>query len=194
MQQRGFQIEHCRSNCPKMARNWNNLYQALTMKLAELNLLETLENKFRPVLHHHLPKVSLAGCPNGCSHPNIKDFGISGYVSPQITEVSCSGCMACEKACLEKAITWHSDEIRIDKDLCLSCGNCQDVCPTGTLVAGESGWTLRLGGRVGRHPKFAKSVGEVTTDDEVVAWVTEIMTRYIEDGQPGERLTHFLER
>lgn len=194
MQQKGFQLEHCRPNCPKLARDWKNLYQLLNMKLNELRLLETLEDKFRPVLHHHLPKVSLAGCPNGCSHPNIKDFGISGYVTPRITDALCSGCKICVNTCIEKAITWQSDGITIDPDLCLSCGNCQNVCPTGTLTAGESGWTLRMGGRVGRHPQFAKIVGQVTTDEAVVAWITDTMLSYIEESGPQERLTHFLER
>ena len=194
MQQKGFQLEHCRSNCPKLARNWNSLYQVLNNKLNELNLFESLEDKFRPVLHHHLPKVSLAGCPNGCSHPNIKDFGISGYMTPKITNTPCSGCKTCIASCLEKAISWQSNGITIDHTLCLSCGNCQTVCPTGTLTSGESGWTLRLGGRIGRHPQFAKLAGQVTTDQEVVDWVTETMLRYIKEGGPQERLTHFLER
>jgi len=60
--------------------------------------------------------------------------------------------------------------------------------------AGESGWSLRLGGRVGRHPHFAKFVGKVQTDEEVLTWVSDTILRYIENGQPQERLTHFLER
>lgn len=192
MQQKGYQLDHCRQNCPKIARDWNTLYNALSKKLNDLNLLETLEDKFRPVLHHHLPKISLAGCPNGCSQPNIKDFGITGYVTPKITKVPCSGCKICMNTCLEKAITWQSNGITIDNTLCLSCGNCQNVCPTGTLTAGESGWTLRLGGRVGRHPQFAKLAGQVTSDQEVVDWITERMLSYINEGRPQERLTHFL--
>ena len=92
MQEKGFHLKHCRSNCPKLARDWNDLYDMLTKELKKLNLPEALEDKFQPVLHHHLPKISLVGCPNGCSHPNIRDFGISGYVTPIITTVVCSGC------------------------------------------------------------------------------------------------------
>lgn len=194
MLQEGFQIEHCRPNCPKSARNWNNLYNVLNHKLNELNLFEKLERKFKPVLHHHLPKVSLAGCPNGCSHPDIKDFGVTGYSTPSITEVPCSGCKSCMNSCLEKAITVDSSGVFIDNTLCLSCGNCQKVCPTGTISAGESGWTLRFGGRVGRHPQFAKYAGQVTTDEEVVSWIIGTMLNYLEEGGPQERLTHFLER
>ncbi|MDP4126870.1 MAG: 4Fe-4S dicluster domain-containing protein [Bacillota bacterium] len=194
MQQGGFQIEHCRSNCPKAARDWHNLNELLNTQLTSLNLLETLQDKFSPILHHHIPKVCLAGCPNGCSQPNIKDFGISGYVIPQITDAPCTGCNACVRSCLEMAINYQPNGIVIDKSRCLSCGDCLRVCPTGTLVAGEKGWSLRIGGRVGRHPRFAKFAGEVQTDEEVAAWVSQSMLKYIEDGKPEERLTHFLER
>ncbi|WP_407308884.1 4Fe-4S dicluster domain-containing protein [Desulfosporosinus sp. SB140] len=193
MQQNGFQIEHCRSNCPKSACDWQNLLVMLTQRLTELNLQQTLIKKFNPVQYHHLPKVSLAGCPNGCSLPNIKDFGVSGYVVPLITDAPCLECDACIRACLEEAITRKSQGIVINIARCISCGDCLRVCPTGTLSAGERGWTVRYGGRVGRHPQFAKSAGHVVTDAEVVMWICETLQRYIDQGQPQERLTHFLD-
>ena len=191
----GFKIEHCRSNCPKSSRNWDNLYEALTTALTSLNIYQTIEDRFSPVLPHHIPKICLAGCPNGCSLPNTKDFGISGYITPKMTKAPCIGCNECIRSCLEKAITSNPSEngIVIDPSRCVSCGDCQRVCPSGTLAAGESGWTLRLGGRAGRHPKFGKFVGQVHTDEEVLTWVTDILRRYIKDGQPQERLTNFLE-
>ena len=194
MNHTGFQLEHCRPNCPKSTRDWHTLIEGLTVKLTSLNLYQTIEDRFQPVLHHHIPKVCIAGCPNGCSHPNIKDFGISGYVTPQITDAPCIGCNECIHSCLEMAITRTPSGIAIDPSRCLSCGDCQRVCPSGTLSAGESGWTLSLGGRVGRHPKFAKLAGQVQTDEDVLAWVSETLLRYIENGEPQERLTHFLER
>jgi len=190
----GFQLEHCRENCPKSARNWHNLYEALTINLTSLNLYQTIEDKFSPVLHHHIPKICLAGCPNGCSSPDIKDFGISGYSIPGITNIKCLGCNECVRSCSEKAITWGTSGIVIDYSRCLSCGDCQRVCPSGTLTIKESGWTLRMGGRVGRHPHFAKLARHVQTDEEVVTWVSDTIQRYIKNGQPLERLTHFLER
>ena len=194
MQQIGFHLEHCRPNCPKAARNWLNLYDKLTTTLTDLNLLQILEEKFDSVHYHHLPKVCLAGCPNGCSQPNIKDFGVSGYVTPRITTAPCSGCYACVQTCSENAITLQSSGIIIDHTRCLNCGDCLRACPTGTLAAGETGWELRLGGRVGRHPKFANLAGRVPTDEEVVAWISETMLNYIENGRSQERLTNFLDR
>lgn len=194
MQQRGFQLEHCRPNCPKAARDWHKLYDDLNTKLTELNLQQILQDRFHPVRNHHLPKVCLAGCPNGCSQPNIKDFGISGYVTPKITAVPCTECDACVHSCLEEALIRVPKGIIIDKSRCISCGDCLEVCPSGTLTFGESGWKLLLGGRVGRHPKFAESVGQVITDQEVVDWISAALIRYLEEAEPQERLTCFLER
>jgi len=125
---------------------------------------------------------------------SIKDFGVIGYVTPWITTAPCSGCNACAQSCLENAITWQPSGIVIDHTRCLSCGECLRTCPSGTLTAGESGWELYLGGRVGRHPQFAKLAGHVPTDEEVVAWISETMLHYLENGRPQERLTHFLDR
>lgn len=194
MKQSGFIIEHCRENCQKSTRDLNALAEALTSNLAQQNIRETLQKKFGHVHHHHLPKVCLAGCPNGCSQPDIKDFSISGYVTPRITDTPCLGCKACVHSCLEKAITLQQNSVVIDKSRCLSCGNCLSVCPSGTLIKGENGWNLRIGGRVGRHPRFATFVKKASTDEEVITWVREAINDYLRNGGPQERLTHFLER
>lgn len=193
MKNPGFQLEHCRPDCPKSLRKWKALYETLNKNLTALNLSEALEAKFSPVLHHHLPKIGIAGCPNGCSQPDIKDFGISGYEIPLVTDRPCLNCGACVKACLENAISLVPEGVTIQKDRCLACGNCREVCPSGTLAPGESGWILRIGGRVGRHPRFATFAGQTSSEAEVIAWVTAALEDYIKRGLPHQRLSHFLE-
>ncbi|WP_242976025.1 4Fe-4S dicluster domain-containing protein [Desulfosporosinus sp. FKB] len=193
VQQNGFQLEHCRPNCPKSACNWQNLYETMVNKLNDINLIQALSQKINPIHYHHIPKISISGCPNGCSQPDIKDFGISGYVVPQITQKQCAECNACVSACLEKAIKRINREIIINWSSCISCGDCLRVCPTGTLSVGQQGWTISYGGRVGRHPQFAKLAGQVKNDEEVVSWISEALQQYIAQGHQQERLTHFLE-
>ncbi|MFZ3102207.1 MAG: 4Fe-4S dicluster domain-containing protein [Desulfitobacteriaceae bacterium] len=190
----GYIVEHCRPNCPRNAKPWELLQKDLDSALSSLNLSETLTKKFKPLLYHQIAKISLAGCPNGCSQPLIKDFGVIGYVMPKITDLVCQGCGACVKACQEKALSLPKGEISINSTLCLACGDCVRVCPSGTLSPGERGWNLYLGGRVGRHPHFAEWVGKATGEAEVIEWVTKILNDYLKYCYPQERLTNFLER
>ena len=143
----GYIIEHCRPNCPRVAKSWETIKQDLDSALSSLNLFETLTEKFKPLLYHQIAKISLAGCPNGCSQPLIKDFGILGYVTPKIADKVCQSCRACVIACQENALSPSNGVISINPTLCLSCGDCIRVCPTGTLSPGECGWNLYLGGR-----------------------------------------------
>ncbi len=190
----GYIIEHCRLNCPRAAKSWEFLRKDLDSTLSSLNLSETLTDKFKPLLYHQIAKISLAGCPNGCSQPLIKDFGIIGYVVPIKTDKVCQGCRACVKACQEKALNLSNGEINIDPTLCLSCGDCIRVCPTGTLSKGECGWDLYLGGRVGRHPHFGELVGKAKSEEEVIEWISKTLNDYLKYCHPHERLSNFLER
>lgn len=189
-----FIIEHCRKDCPKAARSWDELEKNIDSSLKEIDLAKILKQKFKAISYHHIPKIGLAGCPNGCSRPQIKDFAVLGCVKPQITEKTCVQCQACVETCLEKAINLSDDGIYINESRCISCGDCLRVCPTGTLTRGESRWELRLGGRVGRHPRFAAYVGDAKEDKDVVEWIVSTLQRYAVKGLPEERLSYFLER
>lgn len=190
----GYIIEHCQLNCSQAAISWEPIKELLESTLNALDLGKVLNSKFDPLRNYHIPKISLAGCPNGCSQPLIKDFGISGYVNPKLTDVPCVACRTCERACLEKAITFANGKVSIDSSLCLACGGCLQVCPTGTLSTGESGWKLYLGGRVGRHPHFAVLVGKTKDKREVVDWIIKNINDYICHCLPQEKMSYFLER
>lgn len=190
----GYILEHCRPNCPRAAKDWQALQKQLEISLDSLDLSEVLAEEFGPLQYHHIPKISLAGCPNGCSQPLIKDFGISGYVTPEISDKPCLACGVCVEACHEKALSLYDGKLSIEQTLCLSCGDCLRACPTGTLSTKKSGWILYLGGRVGRHPHFAESVSKATREEDVVKWVTQTFDEYLKYRHPHERLSNFLER
>lgn len=189
-----YVLEHCRDRCPKAAKDWTEFYQELEKAVRELNLKTMFEERFQPFQFHHIPKIALAGCPNGCSRPQIKDIGVTGFVTPQLSSDECSGCQTCISVCQEKAISWQTDRIVIDPDFCISCGECIQSCPTEKIIAKESGWSLSLGGRLGRHPQFAKNVGRVATGEEAKNRILSILQEYSREGLPEERLSHFLER
>ncbi|MHB1652009.1 MAG: 4Fe-4S dicluster domain-containing protein [Desulfitobacteriaceae bacterium] len=191
---KSYVIEHCHSGCPKTIRQWDPLIEEMRSDLEKLNLEEKLKQKFPKVLYHHLPKIGLSGCPNGCSQPQIKDLGLLGYVSPRFSAELCLGCQICVKVCVEHALAWGTESISIDPLRCLSCGDCIRSCSSGALSPGETGWRLVQGGRVGRHPRFAHSAGKVTTDEEAKAWILTTLEQYFAESCQEERLTNFIER
>ena len=127
--------------------------------LRQEDLLGFLKEQVKDDLKfHHEFRVTLADCPNACSQPQIKDIGIIGACSPELTAEACSQCEACIEACRENAITLNTEDEcpRIDYDQCLYCGKCMQVCPTGTIVEGAKGYRVQLGGKLGRHPRLAR--------------------------------------
>ncbi|AHF06931.1 4Fe-4S dicluster domain-containing protein [Desulfitobacterium metallireducens] len=187
-------LDHCRDHCPKATKDWTGFYTQLEKEIQELNLKATLEERFQSFQFHHIPKIALAGCPNGCSRPQIKDIGVTGFMTPQLSGNDCSECQTCISVCQENAISWSEDGIAIDTQECISCGECIRSCPTERISAKESGWLLSLGGRLGRHPQFAKNVGQVRTGQEAKKWILSILQDYCNQGLTEERLSHYLER
>ncbi len=153
---KGYQIETCfgASGCPNRANAGDGLMQKLEALLAEENLLEFLKKEVKgPLKYHHEFRITLADCPNACSQPQIKDIGIIGACVPEITQSPCSQCEACVEACREQAISLADGSPVIQFDRCLSCGQCIQVCPTGTLGAGTRGYRVLLGGKAGQTPQ-----------------------------------------
>lgn len=125
---------------------------------------------------HHLFKVAVSNCANGCSMPQIVDFGIIQAGPVTITENPCSQCGACVRKCLEKAIVLDpvkGPEIVSDRQAvashyaplahqststaegCLHCGQCALVCKFGTIVRKPTAFRVMVGGKLGRHPRLA---------------------------------------
>ncbi|MEL1136411.1 4Fe-4S dicluster domain-containing protein [Desulfitobacterium sp. THU1] len=193
MTEEGFVLEHCRKNCVKSTQDWSLLYEQLNQLFQDMNFSTHLATKFSSVHYHHLPKIGLAGCPNACSQPQIKDIGIIGYLLPKFTDDHCTGCQACIRSCQEKALTWQEGLV-FNEELCLGCGDCIRTCKTGKIVSGESGWNLYLGGRLGRKPKLARLSKEKFRSDKVYQKIGLLLEDYLENCLPNERLTHFLDR
>jgi len=77
--------------------------------------------------------IFLKGCPLRCVWCHNAE-GIS--FSPEIAhyENNCIGCAACVSACEQKAVSIENGAAVINRDRCISCGNCAEVCPSGALV------------------------------------------------------------
>ena len=49
----------------------------------------------------------------------------------------CTGCTACVRNCVERALYMKGDKARVVDDLCIGCGYCMDFCPEGALSLQE---------------------------------------------------------
>ncbi len=188
---KGYQIETCfgaGGGCPNRAHAGDELMRKLEALLAEENLLDFLKKEVKgPLKYHHEFRITLADCPNACSQPQIKDIGIIGACVPEITQSPCSQCEACVDACREQAISLDSGLPVIHFERCLACGKCIVVCPTGTLRAGTWGYRVLLAGKLGRHPKLARELPGILSEEAVLSIVKDCLSFYRLHSKGGER-------
>ncbi|HHT9137949.1 MAG TPA: 4Fe-4S binding protein [Candidatus Wunengus sp. YC60] len=155
-----YQVKSCRGaevNCPFLITDSGILSNKLRNRLEELRFTEKLIEKVEgQILPHHSMKLAVSGCPNSCSMPQIKDFGVHAVEPVSVDpDCKCIECMKCVETCREDAITVKNGTVTIDKEKCVHCGLCARVCPTGTIKAEQKKYRVMIGGKVGRHPRFA---------------------------------------
>jgi dissimilatory sulfite reductase (desulfoviridin) alpha/beta subunit len=187
---KGYQLETCfgPSGCPNRANISDQLIKKLETVLKKEDLLGFLKNTVKGELKfHHEFRVTLADCPNACSQPQIKDIGIIGATLPEVTDETCTLCEACIEACRETTIKLDDLSPKIDFNLCLKCGKCVAVCPTGTLAAACSGYRVLLGGKLGRHPKLARELPTLFSEKEVLQIVKDCIALYKKKSMHGRR-------
>jgi anaerobic sulfite reductase subunit C len=120
-------------------------------------------------------RISLSGCPNGCTSPMLNEIGIMGRVRPVRTAGLCTGCGTCVEYCKEKAIRIKQGISELYTDKCVQCGVCVKSCPFDLLKAEDSHFQIFVGGRRGRHPKIGKEFLSLKTEDEVIYGVEKIV-------------------
>lgn len=121
------------------------------------------------ILSHRLFSTSASFCPNGCSRPQIADFGIIAASIVNITDARCSGCNACIESCREDAIRFSTPgNPEIIREKCLYCGSCSAVCPAGTISFAKTGYRIFIGGMMGRHPMLAAELPYIYDRDAVI--------------------------
>ncbi len=194
---KGYQVETCfgPGGCPNRAVTSDRLPEQIESLIKKEDILGILKERVKGELKfHHEFRVTLADCPNACSQPQIKDIGIIGACSPELTAEPCSHCEACVDACKEDAITLDSEAEcpQIDYTRCLHCGKCMQVCPTGTIVEGTSGFRVQLGGKLGRHPQLARELPGIYSEQKVIEIVADCIRLYKQRSRNGERLGQLL--
>ncbi len=193
----GFRVETCfaSSGCPNRAVPDETLIAKLETLLSSKKLKTFLKERVKgPLKWHHEFRLSVSDCPNACSRPQIADVGLIGACVPEITEEACNECGSCFTICKEDAIALQDGRPVIDPLRCLFCAQCIGACPTGTLKAGERGYRVLVGGKLGRHPRLATELPGIHSPEETLEIVERCTDLFQEQCVRGERFGEILER
>ena len=182
-----YNIAVCRGEeveCPFLIAGVKGLVQKIKDRLKEIGYSKLLISKIEgKILPHQRLKIAISSCPNACSQPQIKDFGI--HLRSKVTvnsEIACNGCRNCLRSCKENAIKIsglsdrHHDtepdnrkkEVTIHYNRCVHCGLCAEVCPTGSIRKDKHCFRVMIGGKLGRHPRFADDLIEFADESDVI--------------------------
>lgn len=143
------QYFRCRCQLIEVRQIKNEIEQKLRELKVSAMVADSLPDNER-IMAHHRVTVSVSGCPNGCTGPETRPFGIHGVCPPVITDVTCSECLECVRACRRGAIAILDGSPVISAARCDLCGSCARACSTGKLVAESRGYRIMVGGKFGR--------------------------------------------
>ena len=192
------EVVTCRAGedgCPMAVIDVKEVAQQLRDVLADPQLKKKLEEKLKKPFNFHSQFCAVVtGCPNACAQPQIRDFGVTGRAEIGVVESKCTECALCEAACKEGAITLVNGKPRIDPERCIGCCDCVRACQTDALEVAYPICEVTVGGKLGRHPRLAESVGEFESADEVAECLRRVIALLLAEGQKGERLGALLQR
>jgi len=193
-----YQVDACRASeeeCRFALAALSPLYAQVDTAIRESGWDQFLRGKVsgRPLSHQQL-KVALAACPNCCTQPQIKDVGIIASLSPVGTAPSCTGCGMCSQICQENAIAVTEEQATFCRETCVSCGLCARECPADAIGTDGLRFQILVGGRLGRHPRFAEPLPGTLKATEVSAVVKRLLKTFIDNLADGERIGDVIQR
>jgi dissimilatory sulfite reductase (desulfoviridin) alpha/beta subunit len=151
--------------------------------------LEVDQKLFGTETGHHKFKVGFAGCPFDCPKSATNDVGFQGAIWPQLESKACINCGLCAKSCTEGAIKMGEDGKPVfAPDRCIYCGDCVKVCPTEAWKTVKKGYTVRIGGKWGRHPLVGTLFAIFLPEEKVVEFIASVLAWYREKAEGAGRI------
>ncbi len=148
----------------------------------QASALEVDRELFGRETGHHKFKVGFAGCPFDCTKSATNDVGFQGAVWPTLDAAACIACGLCVKNCSEGALAAGADgKPLFTPERCIYCGDCVKVCPSEAWQPEKTGYTVRIGGKWGRHPLVGTLFATFLPEDQVVPFIAEVMDWYGEN-------------
>jgi anaerobic sulfite reductase subunit C len=189
-------IETCHnelSGCPNPLISTAVWKGAIEKWVRENDISERLRNTVKDgkIRYHNKFRISIAGCPNSCSRPQIADIGIVGFIRPEFVPADCTSCGSCAEACPDDAIEFDGDTPRFYLDKCQGCKACSRICPAECIYRSEPSVRLMVGGKLGRHPHLADIIDEVSEPSRALTIIDKIITDFIDNADTGERFADY---
>lgn len=192
-------VETCRGEeigCPNLLIRVSDWKLALDRWAAETGVSRKLRQRLGQAKprFHDLLHVSISGCPNGCSRPQIADVGITGWVRPELDPAECRSCGACSESCPDRAICMDSGLPLFDRIACQGCKKCEQVCPAECIALSDPAARVMLGGRLGRRPRLATPAARVERPQDLIMILDALLKSYLENAGPEERMADHFDR
>ncbi len=141
-------------------------------------------------------KIALAGCPNSCAKPQENDIGFMAIGEPQCDLDICTSCTLCVKVCKEVCVRGAREPAIImdenkkpiyRRELCFFEGDCVRVCPVKAWKIKKIGYTVFLGGKVGRFPMLGYKIAEFASVDDIFKITEKAIACYNRIAKKGQR-------
>jgi dissimilatory sulfite reductase (desulfoviridin) alpha/beta subunit len=143
----------------------------------------------------HKFKISVTGCPHNCAKATENDVGIMGGLLPTWVSEACIDCNLCVNVCPVQAIYKEDDKYLLDRKRCILCNICTSACPTSTWIMSEQGYTVFIGGTMGKVPRLGTRLKDLVADkEEVHKLVVGALQYYRKHGRKKERFGHMIDR
>ncbi|MEG0830248.1 MAG: 4Fe-4S binding protein [Anaerovoracaceae bacterium] len=145
----------------------------------------------------HKFKIAIGGCPNSCMKPSLNDFGIEGRCAPEYTYSDCKGCKSClvESSCPVKAAKLVEGKLKIDENLCITCGVCTGKCPFKAVAHHDHiQYQIFVGGTWGKHTRVGTPLSRLVEKNQVYPLLEKTLLWFKENGYEKERLGSTIDR
>jgi len=148
---------------------------------------------------HSKFKMSVTGCANNCTKANENDIGVRGAIEPKWVPSACRDCGLCIPICPVNAIERNTNQDEYsytsDQEKCINCSACTSFCTDKAWVVGRKGYTLFIGGTMGRIPRFASILKRlVESEEELFLLIEKAVSVYRDHAHTKERFGHMIDR
>ena len=161
--------------------------QDLARKLDKVAFGKSVPKKF---------KVSITGCLNSCAKPQENDLGFQAEGEPEVDLDKCISCTLCAEVCekicargkTEPAITMDKNNKPIyKKKNCYFEGDCVRVCPVDAWKVKRVGFSVYIGGKVGRFPRFGDKIASFVDEKQIPKIIQKTVKCYNGIAKKGQR-------